>query len=84
MPFVFGRNLPCQPVRGVNTREERHWSHAWQRFMRSKGVKLNDILERKSLSKNAHRTLFNLSAAMNSSFLLISSIAAVCAFRVSA
>ena len=21
MPSVFGRNLPCQPVRGVNTRE---------------------------------------------------------------
>jgi hypothetical protein len=27
--FVFGRKLQYQPVRGVNTREECHWSHAW-------------------------------------------------------
>jgi hypothetical protein len=27
-PSVFGRILQCQPVRGVNTREECHWSHA--------------------------------------------------------
>jgi hypothetical protein len=39
--FIFGRNLQCQPVKGVNTREECHWSHAWQRFKRSKGVKLS-------------------------------------------
>jgi hypothetical protein len=41
VPFVFGRNLQCELVRGVNTREECHWSHAWQRFKRSNGVKLN-------------------------------------------
>ena len=28
VPSVFGRNLQCQPVRRVNTREECHWSHA--------------------------------------------------------
>jgi hypothetical protein len=28
-----------------NTREECHWSHAWQRFKQSKGVKLIGILE---------------------------------------
>jgi hypothetical protein len=27
-PLVFCRNLQCQPIRGVNTREECHWSHA--------------------------------------------------------
>jgi hypothetical protein len=27
LPFVFGRNLQCQLVRGVNTRDEYHWSH---------------------------------------------------------
>jgi hypothetical protein len=42
VPSAFGRNLQCQPVRGVNTREECHWSHACQRFKRrSKGAKLN-------------------------------------------
>jgi hypothetical protein len=25
VPSVFGRNLQCQPVRRVNTREECHW-----------------------------------------------------------
>jgi hypothetical protein len=56
-PSAFGRNLQCQPVRGVNTREEWHWSHAWQRFKRSKGVKLNGTTpwEGKFLSKTAHR-----------------------------
>jgi hypothetical protein len=49
--FGVGRNLQCQPVRGVNIREEFYWSHAWQRFKRSKGVKLNGILECKCLSK---------------------------------
>jgi hypothetical protein len=29
LPSVIGRNLQCQPVRGVNFREECHWSHAW-------------------------------------------------------
>jgi hypothetical protein len=28
LPLVFGRNLQCKPVRGVNFREECHWSHA--------------------------------------------------------
>jgi hypothetical protein len=45
-PSLLRQNLQCQPVRGVNTREEWHWSHAWQRFKRrSKGAKLNGILE---------------------------------------
>jgi hypothetical protein len=30
--------LACKKV---DAREECHWSHAWQRFKRSKGVKLN-------------------------------------------
>jgi hypothetical protein len=48
----------------VNTREECQLvTHAWQRFKRSKGVKLNGILECKFLSKNGHRT-----NAANSSF----------------
>jgi hypothetical protein len=51
VPLAFGRNLQCQPVRGVNTREECHWSHAWQRFKRSKGVKLNGIPECEFLPK---------------------------------
>ena len=39
---VFGRNLPCQPVSGVNTREAYHWSHAQQRrFKRRKDANLN-------------------------------------------
>jgi hypothetical protein len=56
MPSVFGRNLQCKPVRGANFREACHRSHAWQRFKRSKGVKLNGILECNFLSENAHRT----------------------------
>jgi hypothetical protein len=28
VPSVFGRNLQCQPARGVNTRVEWHRSHA--------------------------------------------------------
>jgi hypothetical protein len=28
LPFVFGRNLECQTVRRVNSREECYWSHA--------------------------------------------------------
>jgi hypothetical protein len=27
-PSVFGRNLQCELVRKVDTREECHWSHA--------------------------------------------------------
>jgi hypothetical protein len=52
-PAMFGRNLQCRLVRGVDTREEWHWSHAWQRFKRCKGVKLNGILECKCLSRRA-------------------------------
>jgi hypothetical protein len=52
LPAVCGRDLQSEPVRAVNAREECHWSHAWQRFKRrSKGAKLNGILECKSLSK---------------------------------
>jgi hypothetical protein len=54
-PFVFGQNLQCRPVRGVNTPEECHCSHARQRFKRSKGVNSMGILECKFLSENAHR-----------------------------
>jgi hypothetical protein len=46
----------CQPVRGVSTREECHCSHACTSFKRNEGVKLNDILECKILSKPEHRT----------------------------
>jgi hypothetical protein len=47
-----------EPVRGSgHTREECHWSHAWQRFKRrNKGVNPNGILERKFLPENGHRT----------------------------
>jgi hypothetical protein len=34
-PSVFGRNLQCNPVRGVNFREECHWSHACKSFKRT-------------------------------------------------
>jgi hypothetical protein len=40
----------------VDARDEYQWSHAWQRFKQSNGVKLNGILECKSLSTNVHRT----------------------------
>jgi hypothetical protein len=29
---VSGRNLQCEPVSGVNFREECHWSHACKSF----------------------------------------------------
>jgi hypothetical protein len=35
----------------METREECHWSHALQRFKRSKGVGTNGILAYKFLSK---------------------------------
>jgi hypothetical protein len=54
-PSVFGWNLQRQLVRGVKTRDGWHWPHAWQRFKRSKGVKLNGILECKFLSEHVHR-----------------------------
>jgi hypothetical protein len=51
-PLVFGPNLQCQPVRGMNTREECQWSHACQRFKRSKGACSSiTILECRFLSK---------------------------------
>jgi hypothetical protein len=56
VPAVFGRNLQCKPViRGVNTREECHWSHACKSFKRA-GVGTNGIIECRFLPKNAHRT----------------------------
>jgi hypothetical protein len=50
VPSVFGRNLQCEPVRNVDTREECHWSHACSSFKRA-GVGTNGILECKFLSK---------------------------------
>jgi hypothetical protein len=35
LPSVFGRNLQCKPIRGVNTRKEWHWSHACSSFKRA-------------------------------------------------
>jgi hypothetical protein len=56
LPSVFERNLQCQPVRAVDTREECHWSHACKSFnRRSKGVKLNGT-QCKICLKNVHRT----------------------------
>jgi hypothetical protein len=65
VPSVFGRNLQCEPVRGVDTREECHWSHACKRFKRAR-VGTNGILECKFLSKNEHRT-FGKRAPINAS-----------------
>jgi hypothetical protein len=44
----------------MNNREECHWSHEWQRFKRSKSVKLNGILECKFLSKKRAPCVDNL------------------------
>jgi hypothetical protein len=55
IPSVVGHNLQCQPVRGVDTRQDCYWSHAWKNFKRT-CVGSNGILECISLSKNAHRT----------------------------
>jgi hypothetical protein len=49
-PLVFGRNFQCQPVRGVHTREEWHWSQACKRFTRT-CVGTNGMLECKFRSK---------------------------------
>jgi hypothetical protein len=54
LPSVFGRNLQCQLVREVDTREECHWSHACKGFKRT-CVGSNGILECKLLLVNAHR-----------------------------
>jgi hypothetical protein len=37
-PSVFGRSLQCQPVRGVNFREECHWSHACSLQANMRGI----------------------------------------------
>jgi hypothetical protein len=50
-PSAARHNLQCQPARGVNTRAACYWSHACKSCKRSKGVKRNDILERKFPSK---------------------------------
>jgi hypothetical protein len=38
VPPVFGRKLQCQPVRGVNFREECHWSHACSLQANMRGI----------------------------------------------
>jgi hypothetical protein len=38
VPSVFRRNLQCQPVRGVNFREECHWSHACSLQANMRGI----------------------------------------------
>jgi hypothetical protein len=37
-----GVKKPHHTTNVLTLLEECHWSHAWQRFKRSKGVKLND------------------------------------------
>jgi hypothetical protein len=37
-PSVFGRNLQCEPVRGVNFREECHWSHTCSLQANMRGI----------------------------------------------
>jgi hypothetical protein len=44
VPSVFGRSLRCQPINGVDTREEWHWSQACKSFKRA-GVGTNGILD---------------------------------------
>jgi hypothetical protein len=46
-----------EPVRGVSTREECHWSHACKSFKRSNHAKLNGTLECKFLSETPTRTV---------------------------
>jgi hypothetical protein len=47
-PAVFGRNLQCQPVRGVRKPEKKAIGHTLARFKRA-GVGTNGILECKVL-----------------------------------
>jgi hypothetical protein len=55
-PSVFGRNLPCEPVRKMVTREERDAIvHTSARFKRADVWKPNGILACKFLSKPKHR-----------------------------
>jgi hypothetical protein len=49
-PSVFGRNLQCQLVRNVDTREERHRSHECS-LQAEQRPGTNGILECKNLSK---------------------------------
>ena len=42
VPLVFARNLQCELVRKVDTREEWHWSHACS--LQAKCVGSNGIL----------------------------------------
>jgi hypothetical protein len=37
-PSVFGRNLQSRPVRGADTREECHWSHACSLHANVRGI----------------------------------------------
>jgi hypothetical protein len=37
-PSVFGRNLQCELVRKVDTREECHWSRACSRQANIRGI----------------------------------------------
>jgi hypothetical protein len=54
IPSVFGRNLQCQLVRGVDTREECHWSHACSLQANMRGIQWHP---RVYISvRNAHRT----------------------------
>jgi hypothetical protein len=53
-PSVFAHNLQCEPVRGVDTREECHWSHACSLQASRRG---NQWHPRVEISvDNAHRT----------------------------
>jgi hypothetical protein len=38
LPSVFGRNLQCQQVRGVDFREECHWAHACSLQANMRGI----------------------------------------------
>jgi hypothetical protein len=44
VPLVFGRNLQCESVSGVDTREDCRWSHACKSFKRA-DVGSHGILE---------------------------------------
>jgi hypothetical protein len=56
--FSIWTNLQCEPVRGVNTREEYHWRHMHARASsKQAGVGTNVIFECRFLSKRAHHTL---------------------------
>jgi hypothetical protein len=50
VPSVFGHNLPCELVRGANTRELCDWAHTCKSFKRT-CVGFNGILEYEFLPK---------------------------------